>query len=242
MAGFLYFIPGVDKLAPAQLPGLGLGHVDAARGIMTGQVRGGPGGSNGLLLKANLADGRREPAVMYKPDAQAWRKGMDGLYWVGSWNDRRPEPEDLARERFIAGERLKLLDGREWTVPICRSIVRGSTLPKRLVLGEDCRSWEMRDLPEFAALCADAEQVFEAFRNAKREDDGSSELSIKQQDAVRICIAALGVNYRVGPVEVDQLGLLTTDGVWSILRAIVDDFTVERVSAELQKKSSPSGS
>jgi hypothetical protein len=160
---------------------------------------------------------------------------------VGIWNENRPVPEDLKKKRFVGGEVIDLADGGRWAIPVCHSVVRGSTLPKRMVLGDDGRTWELRELPEFLTLCVRAEKVWEAFANPTVEEDGRTSIELDHQTAADIAVEALSVNYRVGAAEVSMLGLLDTDCLYLVMMAVVDGFTVQRVGQDSEKKSDTPG-
>lgn len=236
-ATFLYFVETEkNELVAEDLAALGLGHL-ADAGKPLGRGTQGPDGKGGLVFAVGAG---AKPT--YKPAEQAWVRcavpaGGGPAPWVGIWNDNRPAPDDLKRKRFVGGELIELADGSRWAVPVCHSVVRGSTLPKRMVLGDDGRTWELRELPEFLSLCARAEKVWEAFVNQKAEEDGRSTIELDHQTAAEVAVEALGVNYRVGAVEVSMLGMLDTDTLYDVMMAVVDGFTVLRVGKDAEKKS-----
>ena len=239
---FLYFIPdhprGVVTRADMEALGLAyaLGEGDPDSRRLTGN---GPEGRAGVVLTVPPPASAGPDArvdTLYEPGKQTWRKGPGGKYWVGHYNAKRPTPASVARPRMVEGEPTRFRDDREWLVPIARSIVRGSTLPKEIVLGEDLQTWEQRELPEYLQLCADAEKVFDVIAGAQPDEAGDVKWSMDFAEAMRICVSALSVNYRVGPIEVSMLGM-TNDDVWAVLRAVCDVPMVERVMAERQKKS-----
>jgi hypothetical protein len=247
MAGFLYFIETQkNEITPEDLRAIGLGHLveKDAKPLARGCT--GPDGKPGLVFSAGAG-----PAPKYEPAKQTWKaapvkwvEGVKGVpYYAGLWNDSRPTPADLARAVIIAGEDVELGDGNVWRIPVCYSIVRGSTFPKDLVLGEDGETWQELERPQFRKLCADAERVWQAFLNAEQKEDGSgATIRLDKQLAANVCVDALSVNYRLGKLEVSMLAILGTDSRERVLRAVVDDYTVERVGRELndsQKKSDP---
>lgn len=244
MPGFLYFIEtDKNELTHEDLRAAGLGHlVDGPRaGKPLGRGCRGPEGKGGVVFA--VGDG----VPKYQPDKQTWRAGparwVGGVkavpFWVGFRTEAPPKPADLARATTIAGEDVELADGNTWTVPVCFSIVRGSTFPKTLVLGDDCETWQELERPEFHKLCGEAERVWQAFLSAEQTDTGGVRVELDKQFSANVCVDALAVNYRVSKLEVSMLGVLGTDSQWKVLRAIVDDYTVERVGRDLQKKSDP---
>jgi len=227
---FLYFIPGASgQLPPEKAKEVGIGYALTGKGVIPGQCGRGPDGGPGILC---AIEGAPHPNPIYAPADQTWVKGPGGKYWAGFNNAQRPTPDLLARDKFIAGDKVKLRDGHEWTIPIARSFVRGSALPQELSLGEDGRTWELKTLPEYVSLCADAEKVWEGFGAVA----AGGKFEIDDQELIRIAVDALGVNYRVSAVEVSMLRLLSTAEMWLILRAMVDWNSVIKAAEAAQKK------
>jgi hypothetical protein len=233
MPGFLYFLPSAGQtLSSDDLLRAGLGYAMPEPAAFTPiQLGSGPAGdSPGFLM--SMDGPTPSPRVLYRPAEQIWRKAGGGAFWVGLWkDDPRPGPDDLARGQMISGEPIRLRDGNHWTIPICLSIVRGSTLPKALVLGEDGQTWQLEALPEFVALCKDAESVWEAFRAA-----GDGSVKMDAQAAPRIAADAMAVNYRIGPLEISLLKLWSSDMMWNVLKAIIDGYALTRMAREAAEK------
>lgn len=253
---FLYFIPhhAGGSVTRADFEALGLGY---ALGVGDPDARkitaNGPGGQAGSLAVVQSNPDAGEACrvdTLYEPAKQVWRKGPSGKYWVGYCKDRRPTPAGLARAKLIDGEWTPLGQGggdQEWLIPVARSIVRGTTLPKGMVLGEDFETWAPAELPEFLELCNHAGRAWEVLTGADVDvESGKITCHIPYADGMKICVAALAVNYRVGPIEVSMMGLTNTD-MWAVLRALCDVPMVERVLADRKKKegatsgSSPTG-
>jgi hypothetical protein len=234
---FLYFIPTDKGIADAALlKSVGLGYaLNDPPAVNSLRIQSGPGAAPGLLCLIEPAPGAAAEGspLRYAPQDQTWRKRADGKFWVGLTNPGRPAPEQLIRARFISGIPIRLADGNDWTIPICLSIARGSSLPKALVLGEDGESWTLEELPEFISLCGDAETIWAAFQKSQA---GQIEFNLKE--ATRIAAAALGVNYRLGILEASLLRLLTTQNIWEILQAMIDLSAVMQIALEHQKKAS----
>ena len=259
VGGFLYYIPGHDRqlITAAEFSEAGLGHALLA-GKPTGLVTAkGPDGGKGAycIVPAPAAPGAA-PAqgLLFRHGEAAWRRGPGGKFWLGLIESDKPGPADLARQRLISGEEIELADGNRWTIPICFSIVRGSTLPKRIVLGEDGTTWETRELERFLPLCADAAKVWQLYRQSGQEQSGTDQsgnppadgeadkqrVTIDLQEGMRIAVAAIAVNYRVSALEVDALGLIDSERVWEILKAMIDGFNLERVAIALAAKKNSS--
>jgi len=101
--------------------------------------------------------------------------------------------------------------------------------------------------PEFADLFADACRIWDKLESlAAGSDSKSPQKTDDEQITVEIeadiAVRALAVNYRIGPVEVDLLGLLDTDTVWQTLKALIDWPAIEDLSKKaLEPPSSPPG-
>jgi len=234
MANFIYFIPQIAKQAVSidDLKAVGLEYAMGHLGIDSNfHTTDGPSGEPGVCFVTTSTPGPHRMAH-YRPDEQTWKKGSGGKFWVGMWNDDRPGPDDLRREHLIAGHPVKLRDGLEWTIPVARSIVRGSTLPKAIVLGEDGETFEFEELPEYASLCRDADMIFDSIRTGK-------DMKMPFQEAARIAIDAMLINYRIGKWEASLLQLFSDVQLWDVMEAIVDMPTIVRMSEELEQKKSP---
>jgi hypothetical protein len=235
MATFLYFIETPKSLVnDDDLRAAGLGYLAGEGAISCNRVENGPLGSPGGVVFSIARDGA--DYALYLPAEQTWRKGPGGRFCFGIRNGVPIRPADLRRLRVINGERVKLRDGNEWTIPIARSIVRGSTLPKGLVLGDDAVTWDLKELPEFVSICRDAEIVWNAFRQAT-----NGEVIMDRQESCRIAVAALAINYIVSPIEISLLELLGQEEMWMVLRALIDANMVEEACVALAKKNQPSG-
>lgn len=248
MSSFLYFFPDLPTLVTRRDFELReLGHaLPPAGGPTSSRIDNGPGGTGGVLTTF-VGAGGKEPTLRFDSDNQDWRRGpgrwIEGKELVShvgaSRGEQRPTPATLARERFVAGETVRLRDGNDWTIPIARSVVRGSTLPKELVVGEDLKSWSSRDLPEYLSLCADAERVFTWLHGGEPDAEGNVVVSIPYSEGMRIAVAALAVNYRVGPAEVDLLRLFSEPEMEAVLKAVCDFPAYEQMLQDRKKKNRP---
>ncbi|HEV7301609.1 MAG TPA: hypothetical protein VGN72_19750 [Tepidisphaeraceae bacterium] len=239
---FLYFVPTRQKsLTKAKLAELGLGYaIDENTSIGNQDAPRGPGDQSGLIVSLPRKGGKAS-ATLYKPDAQVWKPGPEARYWVGLNKGERPGPDDLCRANLIGGEPVKLRDGRAWTVPIARSAVGGSTLPKELVLSDDGHAWVEADLAEYFALSNHAARLFPLFYGiplvapasgdgADGEADGEGESTtateeppeLPWQEATDMAVDAMAINYRLSRIEASMLRLFSTATVRDVLQALVD--------------------
>lgn len=234
----IYFVAAADKQAftrdDAIAAGLKYAFVRSAGDPESRLCGQGPGNSRGFLACFNPA--ARPGLVEYVPDKQTWVDA--GGYWIGYWTAEKPTEEAFRREKRLAGEPVKLRDGAEWTIPIARSFVSGATLPQKLVLGTDRRTWELADLPEYLDLCGEAEKVAGLFLPKL---GGDHTVTLNYQDGMAICVKALAINYAVSAVEVSMLELFTQNEMFNVLQALIDLPGVKRVM-EAREKKEPSAS
>jgi hypothetical protein len=244
VAGFLYYVPsGTSAATEADLAAIGLGEILVA-GTAHCPVTGGPDGGAGVVL-AGESDGKQR--VGYYPDRQTWRQAPGQSWWLGYVTDDKPTPADLQRADAVGGYVVTLEDGNGWTVPVARSMRGNGTLPAQLDLSSDGKLMR-RPLARFEALCAGAERVWTYFNCVRDVLSGggdvteSQDLESQTEQLWPVAIDALGVNYRVGVIEVVALGLLTDQNVVQVWQALIDLITLTEVDADMadaQKKTEP---
>jgi hypothetical protein len=180
MSGFLYYVAGDQRPVTRELVAKwGLGYA------FPGSIEGRPcnhnsmTGSQGYVFGDPARQGNRA-AGMYANE-QTWRKlptveGRPEL-WVGYYNEAKPTPSDLQREKLVRGPKIPLADGQKWQIPIVRRYddalqLWQSELPAyldydetgRIITGEPLA--EYRDLWEITAPLASAQ-----FAGEKLTDD-----------------------------------------------------------------------
>jgi len=208
----LYFLPGADEAIDAErITAAGLAHaIDVGRDCRRHTARG-PGGQAGMLL-APAGSG-----MTYDPKAQTWHAPMDGgpPWWFGWANNAQPGPADLARPSQYSGHPVTLGDGQPWSIPAARLLDGGTCFPRRLRLTPS--GFLPGDVPEaFRELWDGACRIWDAFTTAEPLS------TITVGEGWELACDALSVNYRIGSVEVDRLGLLTDANANLIMRALVD--------------------
>lgn len=234
MGVFLYYLPGTQKgsLDRDTVRRFGLGDVlrDCLETQLAFQERlvvnqvhaNGPGSvRSGVILYAQPPDGLDVPhRVDYCPDEQEWTDC--GTYWMG-WNRANPpRPEFLARTPLIAGYDVVLGDDRVWQCPTIRKSGRAPNLP--MTMGVDASGeFLMRVMPAFDWAWELSGEIFNRVFGPQ---------SMTWEDAFRISVQALGLNYRVGPREASQLGLITTENFQRISEAAIDWKIVEEMLAQ----------
>lgn len=181
-----------------------------------------------------LCMGRGERIGFY-PDDQVWRRVErvgGGAWWLG-WrkNEGPPTEGDLRREDSRGGYGITMGDATVWYVPPARRYPEGTFLPSVLRLAPDGES-EVREVqPRWKDLWTEigafAEPYYAAL-NRQGPETGAEEQ--EEADSVgeladlplKTCIRLLSVNYRVGPPEVNALGLITDDARSKIGLAAID--------------------
>lgn len=221
MPGFLYFIPTDRKAAAAALlKSIGLEYSLAGdQAVSSRYCANGPGSGGGLIVTHNADD----LDSSYKPDAQTWRKGPSGKFFVGRASDAVIGPAHLARAKIYDGTPVRLLDGNDWIVPRCFGLLenRPTTLPHVFDLDDESDRVMARVDPRFDRLCKGAFDFW-------MEWSGQAEAKTTGEQRLQLAIDALAVNYRLSRIEaVGCLSLLGTDQMALILRAMIDADEIE---------------
>ena len=232
MAGFLYFAAGRPRVDQAWLEAHGPAHAfepDDLGRISQAEVGQGPGDQRGVLFARTAG----EPQPMgYAPGVQKWAKAVSGGWWVGCETDAPPTPADLEHSEIIDGHVVRMGDGQQWLVPVARLFSGGTALPQAIVLGPNGEK-VLRALPAYAAIARHAERVAQdvhigiGLRERPKDYEPMSLL-----DGWDICVAALALNYRIGPDEASLLEILTTPVVPQVLGALVDVPTLMAVAQQ----------
>ena len=240
MAGILYFFPGRSGMTVDEVAKLGLAEVITNFSVR-GVTNSGPGGKAGMIVAPQQEQFGSH--IGYFPEEQTWEKSATADHWLGIYKDNPPKPEDLAREEQIAGHELVLGDGQKWLVPVARSFQGLSPLPQRLRLGPEGKLvGEM--LPRYIAMSEAAERVWEDWKLAVSQGETGEEPrgNMDIEHGWRIAVMALSVNYRIDPDEASLLGLIDTQCLAKVLRAIIDIPTflaIVRAREESAKKKCP---
>lgn len=211
MSQFLYFIPGMPRNRIPRDEVLATFAKDALWDLLrsdktwsgTSAVfnmlhQDGPGGKVGTIfacLPGGMAiDGF---ATDYRPAEQTWVE-IDGA-WLGWYTDNPPTEESLRKPSQISGYPVTLNDDSAWTAPVIRCQPAGSrvTLPQSLGLGTG-GTRIVRIKPQYQRW----QDLVAKLWGYKFSGEGAS-LSDLCDDAAIL----LSLNYRIGPREIDALGL-----------------------------------
>ena len=221
MAGFLYYVPGMQSLATPLSALAHLGKSLSQRGVFSK----GPDGGGGLLLARGA---RGMPAMKIDLERQDWTEAAGAGFWLATEWGGAPGPFDLVRREPIGGHFVTLADGNDWLVPTARSDVRQIDLPRSLRLGPN-GEWVSETLPEFLSFCDRVEAAHDCFREmlkAQREYRAIDQ-TVPDADLIALAIEGLAINYHVSAQEVSVLGLLTSANIHSIIGALFDWPTIE---------------
>ncbi len=255
MSQFLYFIPGAAAASAEQLAELGLGEV-LSGGFSHGGIDSGPAGA-GVVIASSAGP---PTALRYRRETQRWipirPDGAEAAWWLGWETDAPPGPAELLRDEALAGVEVTLGDGRAWRIPRGRQVDLDDglreVLPQRETLGDDGRP-VVEVVEAYRGLWGAAEEIWnDCVRVQHEAAEGSDDYEppdgyeppepMSGERAVEIVRLALATNYRLGRWEISALGLIATDVIGPVLRAIADlDGFEEMVAAETAKKAPEAG-
>lgn len=242
---FLYFIPGRKRLKASDLNSFDLHH--SIRKPLVRECFSALGGKNGIVFQDDQP-GAGIPA--YVPEEQEWIHNPDGVS-VGWWRSQKPSVEQLARESQLKGKSLTLADGNSWLVPQLREwrpgdpqgppVVYAVKVPQ--ILEWQKQEWVERDVvPQYREIWDKSARAVALWLG---RDDGKG--TMDDGDLISFAADLLAVNYRVGPLEVSALGLLTIPLAVQIVRIGVDaagleDSLKNQLSRSMSEgQNSPSG-
>jgi hypothetical protein len=217
MGAILYYAPRREAITLEQMAELGID----TQGVVspkTRHVTNGPDGGAGLVFVLQY-DGHKqqETTAGYYPDRQTWEQAPGRDYWNGYYNTEKPAPGDLVRSGFRGGYPVTLLDGNDWYIPIGKyAAPRKSDTPLPRRTRFNGVTHEPGDvLPEYQWIFDTGARVLEIL-NGEREDDWTF------AEQATLCCRLLGVNYHVGPCEIELLRLISESEQGAILRMAGD--------------------
>ncbi|HET6917818.1 MAG TPA: hypothetical protein VFH56_17155 [Acidimicrobiales bacterium] len=251
MSAPLYFFPRRalsdvvlnDRLAPDLLAQTGLEHL-AVQSVCQETccnelVKGGPGGSSGVIVTVLPPDGQVPKRIGYAPDFQSWREAGPDL-WIGVDREHPPTPADIVRP---GGRRLDdgsfapraggywvmLADGHRWMVPVVRRPAAVIALARAINVSElpQDMGWDLNGRfvetikPEFRGIFDDAAALCDLFF----DDSGrlrAGDFEMGREAALTWCVRLLALNYRFGRHEQNLLAPVDRKTVWHVLGLAVD--------------------
>lgn len=229
MSGFQYWVPSVATTVKLdELHGRGLAYALEDRVTKRGAEHG-PDGARGITV---CHGGNESGQLGYWPERQTWKRIPGSDCWCGMYTDNRPKPADLARAEQITGEWLLLEDGHRWLAPKARRWVEMDdrllwdyNLPRRMALNED-GIWQLAGIkPRYERLWTLAMAYEQAATEALMAADDGEVVRFTFEDIDTLAISALQVNYRLGPVELDLLGIYDDSTRQSIIDVLLDNKT-----------------
>ena len=231
MPQFVYFIENETVGSQALYESCGLAY--ALRGAASVRnAANGPGGQPGVVVA------RDANQLGYFPDKQTWRaigERSGRKVWLGYATDQLPLPDDLRTSHALRGHSVKLFDDREWVVPVAIQFVDGEPLPGLPAALEVDERGELR-------RGAVKECYARLWEIATQHWDNRGERGYSVQDATKLAVEVLQVNYRISLHEAATLRLFESTGevALSVLEAAIDMPTV-LAWASKKKEPEPSG-
>jgi len=229
MASFLYWIPGGGvTVPPEQIDEHGLAYAFDG-GCTARTCDRGPDGQRGAVV---VAGGNEDGKCGYWPSKQAWRQVAGRSAWVGMYNQNKPTPDDLIRQQQVTGVWIDADDGSRWLAPIARKwhvlddqIVWDYNLPRRLTLNDD-GLWVPGEVkPRYERIWQLAMDYEATATEALAKADSASVVRFRYDDMDLLAISALQVNYRIGPIELDMLGVYDDQLRQRIVDVLLDNDT-----------------
>ena len=242
---FLYFLPGSkSKPTPEAIKAAGLTYAFDRPPEFWGCDHG-PDGKPGVVLAVGIAQ-------RYKPDVQDWSAmhGNNAGVWIGTPKGKTIGPDELLRRDTLPGHQIELGDGHMWVIPIVQAAVPESdnplvyavNLPQRSTLDEAGHWVPGPVLGRYKPLWDLVMTWRDHYFNTPVDDDKAEDAlndPFTGEDAFanahNAAVDVLAANYRVGPAEVDLLGLLTDRNVIDLMNMTIDIPTRLQILAAKQK-------
>lgn len=227
---FLYWVPGHRAtIKREELYSLGLSYAVEDRHTARG-CSNGPDSQHGVVV---CHGGNEDGRLGYYPEKQTWKQWPGKNIWVGCDEDDKPGPDDLRRADQITGRWLVLDDGNRWLAPIARKwheiddkLLWDYNVPRRLSLDENGQ-WMPGDVkPRYERLWQLAMEYEDTAARAAHNAEGDI-VRFTFEHVDELAVGALQVNYRVGPVELDMLGIYDDQARNAIIRVLLDADTRE---------------
>lgn len=232
MNGFLYILEGLQGALADDIARAGLSDSFPLtnQGEPRFAFRGldcGPDNVSGCIVAGSDVDG-----LGYYPKDQEWRKVRvappnsfgGGIQWIGWRKGALPGPQELSRDTLVQGCLVTLGDTRQgaepprqWLIPTGRTADGGTNLPTDFRLIDATGEFGEVVKPEYKELRELADRLHRLLTNE------NSKVKLKGAGAgtefCRMACRILAVNYRIRPIEISVLGLLTADATAAVLMA-----------------------
>lgn len=246
MTGFIYHIPkysGTADYAAIKIRYPELAEQFGQISFDSRKVTGGPSGENGMIFSMmGRLKGTADVGLRYQPKDQTWQKTKEG-YWVGYWNEHKPEPEDLQRATIQAGYKINLADGNDWIIPIIRQVeTQGSALPEVMTMDGEGEII-FQPLEKYVEVTQMADRVWrqalidngiDMNEDGEIAEEGESVSVVgdfepmSTRDRWKFVITGFAMNYFVGQTEIAMLKIVTFNpgldqgNINSICTAMID--------------------
>ncbi len=198
MNGFLYFFPDVLS-NDLDISKYDLAHLHGLN-LNRGECKSGPGDRPGAIRSFGTM------SCGYYPDRQTWIKAGD--IYIGY--ETKPTPQDLLR-RDAKGFWCDTLLGKFIVSPV-------RFLP-RVVSLNNAGEVEYTPKDEYQAVAALAQEVLAETLEYYSQGNMPEDIQAKH---IQLAIEALSVNYIIGRLECNALGILDDESIHKINRAIMD--------------------
>lgn len=196
-------------------------------------VRSGPAGQPGIVVVDRSLS---KTPIRYRPNEQIWRQSFDTDAWIGYEAPTPPRMHTLARANMLPGRRVRLCSGEQIEIPIARRYIeadghvfRTTALPKSLGRDQETGQWVPKDVvAKYKTLdnllVGYTEALAEAYQHV---DDDAPIVRFEYAPLPDLIVAAIAANYRVGPDEVDILGIYDQTLNRAIVDVLLDTATTE---------------
>jgi hypothetical protein len=223
MSTFYYWLPVEGPTNSAKLlerlRACGLGYAFDGQPTKVGSERG-PDGMRGVVC-CQVASQTHKTG--YYPESQTWKKVPGTDVWCGIYTAAMPTADDLTRKEQVSGEWVSTEDGNNWLAPKARrwfeyeGALRWTyNLPQCMTLDEEGQ-WVT------GGIKAKFKHLWElacAYESADADADGTYSFTVDQLN--RLAIAALQVNYRIGDIELDILGIFDQEFRQRLIDVLLD--------------------
>jgi len=234
MPGFLYFIPTPAKMLDWRaIADAGLGYAIDRKAIQP--VVTGPSGDPGVLVCDESAMDRA--ALKYRPAEQTWRmftRDSGQVVGVGWYTDEPPTPDDLIRRQPLPGSLVTFADGHGYQIPVALRfaefqgrLMSCCSLPQSLARDGSGVWVPSTPIARYARLWDMLQGYLAAREEALSQQTTDDVIYFTYAPINELAIGILGINYRIGPDELEALGLWTQETRSQILRVALDEQTRE---------------
>ncbi len=193
-----YYIPNRLQYSESEFKSLGLGYaLDPAYPFSVTPTQHGPSGTGAIITFGDL------------PENYDWQK-MDSVDAWMSIDDISPRTKQLPGYQVV-------LNGHEMTMPVARMSDGACALPRKATYKNG--AWTQGEpVVEYAELWELGLEVADSIDGAF--DGGVFTMTFSRM--AEIAARVIGVNYRLGPEEINALGLLTDDTIPVVLLCLID--------------------